>query len=184
MDLVVDQFPAGETTHQIWAQSGSRAEPEIMLHEFTGNTDYGQTLSYTAPNDLPSYRYLKILTTASPSWVSWKEIVIHKKDVTSADAPDKFIPGAYSLAQNYPNPFNPSTIIRYQLPSGGNLSITIYNTLGQTIRNLLNENFSAGQFQTVWDGRNDAGMLIATGVYFYRLETENFSQTRKLLLMR
>jgi hypothetical protein len=89
------------------------------------------------------------------------------------------VPLAFTLSQNYPNPFNPSTNIRYGLPTKSHVSLYVYNTLGQQVATLVNENQEAGYHDVRLDGNN-----LASGVYFYRLQTENFLQTRKLILLR
>ncbi len=95
----------------------------------------------------------------------------------------------YELMQNYPNPFNPSTQIRYVLGHSGHVTLEIYNVLGQRIRTLRNEFQSIGTYNAEWDGRNDAGSLLSTGVYFYRVQvTANgesaFMKTNKMVLMK
>ena len=89
------------------------------------------------------------------------------------------IPLEYSLSQNYPNPFNPSTIIEYQLPNDAKISVKIYNILGQEITTLVDRDMKAGYYSFRWDTHN-----VATGVYFYRLRTKDFVQTKKMLLLR
>ncbi len=184
MDLVIDQFPSGSTTHLILAKNDAPGELFTTIHQFNQTTDFGQTLNYNAPDSLPAYRYFRVLTFASPSWVSWKEIIIHKKDITKVEEKEEITPETFTLKQNYPNPFNPSTVIEYNLPTSTNVQLTVYATLGQQVRTLVNTDQSAGQHKTVWDGRNNEGMLMASGLYFYRISTDHFNQTRKLILLR
>jgi hypothetical protein len=95
------------------------------------------------------------------------------------------IPTSYSLEQNYPNPFNPNTKIQFGLPKTSIVSLEIYNSIGQRVRTLVsNESLDAGIWSFVWDGKNDAGMSVSTGMYFYRLTTQNFVKTRKMILMK
>jgi hypothetical protein len=93
-------------------------------------------------------------------------------------------PTAFILMQNYPNPFNPTTAIQYQLPKGGMVTLEVYNFIGQRVKRLVNHNQTAGIHQQGWDGRNDDGEMMPTGVYFYRLRSGDFSATRKMLLMQ
>jgi hypothetical protein len=88
-------------------------------------------------------------------------------------------PSAFNLYQNYPNPFNPTTRIIFDLPEKSNVKLTILNILGQDIATLVNEKLSAGSYEVEFNGRN-----ISSGIYFYRLETENFTQTKKIVLMK
>ncbi|NIT55543.1 MAG: T9SS type A sorting domain-containing protein, partial [Aliifodinibius sp.] len=80
----------------------------------------------------------------------------------------------YKLFQNYPNPFNPTTTINYQLPIRTKVELTIYNLLGQQIKTLVDSKQIAGDYKVQWDGSNDAGRQVASGIYVYRLKTEGF----------
>ena len=93
-------------------------------------------------------------------------------------------PRAYALSQNYPNPFNPSTTISYVLPAGGPVEMKIYNVKGQLVRILVDGDQSAGSHSIQWDGRTDGGLTAASGIYFYRLTSGNWSHTRKMVLMK
>lgn len=91
---------------------------------------------------------------------------------------------SYALGQNYPNPFNPSTTIHFELPVAEEVALVIYNTRGQSVRQLAKGKFARSAHQVVWDGRDDAGAHVPSGIYIYRLETANFTATRKLALVR
>jgi hypothetical protein len=95
------------------------------------------------------------------------------------------IPETYALRANYPNPFNPSTTIVYELPEAAPVTLLIYDLTGKQIRTLVNEARYAGYHQTVWDGTDFKGALVATGVYFYRITAgDAFVETRKMVLMK
>lgn len=94
------------------------------------------------------------------------------------------VPDEYLLSPAYPNPFNPSTRIRYQLPQAGDVKLEIFNALGQHVSTLLNSRMEAGYHEVVWNGRNDVGGQMPSGVYMYRIETKNFRQVKKMLLMK
>lgn len=96
------------------------------------------------------------------------------------------IPQAFALQQNYPNPFNPSTTIAFSIPADyrGYVSLRIYNMLGELVRELVAGELAPGQYQQVWNGVDNAGHTLATGLYVYQLRAGNFSATRKLLLMK
>ena len=94
------------------------------------------------------------------------------------------IPDRYLLEQNYPNPFNPSTHIRYAIPEAGQTSIMIYHIDGQLVKVLCSEYLPAGTYEKVWDGTNDHGIKVSSGVYFYRLISGNFTQVKKMLFIR
>jgi len=93
-------------------------------------------------------------------------------------------PVSYALEQNYPNPFNPSTTIRYSLAKKSDVVLEICNTLGQRVRMLVNGVRSTGQYESLWDGTNDNGRHVASGVYFYRLRTGEYNAVRKLVMIR
>jgi len=93
-------------------------------------------------------------------------------------------PVAYALEQNYPNPFNPSTTIRYSLAKKSDVTLEIYNTLGQRVRTLFSGARTTGEYESVWDGTNDNGGHVASGVYFYRLRTGEYNAVRKLVMIR
>jgi flagellar hook assembly protein FlgD len=98
---------------------------------------------------------------------------------TSVAAPHQF-----ALSQNYPNPFNPETEIRYQLPENCQVSLVIYNLLGQQIRTLVENQQPAGFHAVRWDGKDDQGQAVASGVYLYLMKAKQFQQVQKMLLLR
>jgi hypothetical protein len=94
------------------------------------------------------------------------------------------LPEAYSLGQNIPNPFNPSTRIDFTLNAATHANLTVYNLLGQQVRTLVDEFLPAGQYRADFDARSNQGTSLPSGLYFYRLQGDGFSQTRKMVLMR
>jgi hypothetical protein len=88
------------------------------------------------------------------------------------------------LFQNYPNPFNPATTIRYSVAREGDVDLIVYNVKGQKVRTLVDSAQPAGSYSAVWDGRNDGGRSVSTGVYFYRLRTGSYSEVKKMVLLR
>jgi hypothetical protein len=103
---------------------------------------------------------------------------------TTADVPTK-----YQLAQNYPNPFNPTTEINYQLPQNAHVNLVIYDQLGQLVRRLVNREQPAGSYNIQWDGLNQSGNAVASGIYLYHVEATyansiTFVDTKKMVLLR
>jgi flagellar hook assembly protein FlgD len=94
------------------------------------------------------------------------------------------MPSAIELYSNYPNPFNPSTTISFTVPETGVVSLTIHDTLGRTVRTLVDGLVPAGAHEVVWDGRDEAGNVAANGVYFSRLQVGEAVRTGKMLLMK
>ena len=95
-----------------------------------------------------------------------------------ADTPE-ILPEVYSLSQNYPNPFNASTTIRYNLPTSSNVTIDIYDILGRKITTLVDKNQTAGNYQVIWNANN-----ATSGTYFYRIQTDDFTDSKKMLLLK
>jgi len=96
------------------------------------------------------------------------------------------LPKAFSLAQNYPNPFNPSTTIAYSIPAGEavHVDLKIYDLRGQLVRSLIAGEKEPGQYSAHWDGRDNKGREVGSGVYLYRIESESFTSTRKMTVLR
>jgi hypothetical protein len=94
------------------------------------------------------------------------------------------IPTEYELFNNYPNPFNPSTTIKYSVPKNSNIKVRIYNMMGQLIKTLVNESKSPGNYEVQWYGKNEENLSVASGIYFYQLESENFVKTNKMILLK
>ncbi len=92
---------------------------------------------------------------------------------------DQLIPASFLLMQNYPNPFNPSTTIRYGLPNRSHVTLTVFNTLGQEVAQLVDEEQDAGYHEVKFGGKG-----LSSGVYFYRMQAGDYIQTRKLLLCK
>ena len=88
------------------------------------------------------------------------------------------------LQQNYPNPFNPTTNINYSLKENSKVSLSIYNIKGQKVKQLVSEQLSAGQHSVVWNGKDNNGKSVSSGIYFYKLRTDNFEKTRKMILIK
>ena len=96
----------------------------------------------------------------------------------------KLVPGVFALHQNYPNPFNPNTEIRFDIPEVTKVDISIFNLMGQKVKTLKNEKITPGYHTVQWDGTNDNGIQVSTGMYFYTLQTEAKSAMRKMLFLK
>ncbi len=98
--------------------------------------------------------------------------------------PRPTIPLNFELNQNYPNPFNSNTAIQYSLPRTSKVMLSVYNILGQKVKTLVDDRQVKGYKTVNWDGTNEAGEKVASGIYFYTLQTEAFSQTKKMVLLK
>lgn len=94
------------------------------------------------------------------------------------------LPRKVTLHQNYPNPFNPSTTIKYDLPEDGKVTLKIYNVLGQEVRTLVSKHVRAGYHKVVWDGKNNFGVTVGSGLYVYRLQTGKNVLARKMMFLK
>ncbi len=93
-------------------------------------------------------------------------------------------PLQFTLKQNYPNPFNPSTTIAFSVEKTAVIRLTVYNALGEPVRELVNGQLQAGEYKAFWDGRNQAGELLGSGIYLAKMKSRNFSQTISMLLIK
>ena len=94
------------------------------------------------------------------------------------------LPHAFNLYNNYPNPFNPVTTLRYDLPEDALVNITIYDIMGRIVRTLINSQQNAGFKSIQWNATNDAGSPLSAGLYLYKIQADNFVQTRKMVLLK
>ncbi|MDH3889775.1 MAG: T9SS type A sorting domain-containing protein [candidate division Zixibacteria bacterium] len=104
--------------------------------------------------------------------------------LTAKGNSDGTLPTKYSLGQNYPNPFNPKTTISFVLPTSGKATIEVYNVLGRLVSTPFDGVAQSGVNEVIWEGTNSAGEAVASGIYFYRLKTEGFTETKKMTLLK
>jgi hypothetical protein len=102
-------------------------------------------------------------------------------DITHNNTP---VPTAFQLSQNYPNPFNPVTTIRYEIARRAQVSVDVFNIVGQQVRSLVHKSQEPGSYEVIWDGKDANGEHVASGMYFYRLRADQFVQTKKMLLLK
>lgn len=130
----------------------------------------GQRISYLQGIVYYSFNRYKIVPRTNADWGTITSVDIDRQPG---------LPDVYSLAQNYPNPFNPSTTIEYNLPKSENVMLKVYNLLGQEVETLINQTQTAGKYTLRFDASR-----FSTGVYFYRLQAGQFSQIKKMLLIK
>ncbi|MDH4158090.1 MAG: fibronectin type III domain-containing protein [candidate division Zixibacteria bacterium] len=100
------------------------------------------------------------------------------------DDPDNNLPNAFDLSQNFPNPFNPSTEISYSVPRTSHVTLSVYNIQGQLTTTLVDATQPAGNYSIAWTGDDTSGRKVASGVYFYRMQADGFSDSRKMVLLK
>ncbi len=112
------------------------------------------------------------------------EIADFNGSVMTSRLEKNVLPTSFALSQNYPNPFNPETVIEFALPRAANVTLTIINAAGQKVSTVVSSVMSAGRHQVRWSGKDNNGNEVSSGVYFYKFESEGFSETRKMLLVK
>lgn len=112
--------------------------------------------------------------------------VTNPGDRSSATAVENFagVPTSFRLLNNYPNPFNPTTTIAFEIPQSENVSLQIFNVNGELVKTIANEILPAGHFEKNWDGKNDYGSQVSSGIYIYRLKAGMFDRSFKMVLMK
>ena len=125
---------------------------------------------------------LVVLGTSPTSDLGGVFVFINQGTPATAVASETATPTAFALGANYPNPFNPATTIPLAVPAGAkNVDLTIYNVLGQPMRQIWTGPLPAGEYELTWDGRDAQGQPVATGVYVYRLQVGEQTRTRKMV---
>ena len=104
--------------------------------------------------------------------------------IREVEEPGADRPEAFTISQNYPNPFNPQTIIRFTLPAETWVKIEIFNILGQKVRDLVDQNLPAGVKEISWNGKDSRGTDVGSGIYFYRIRTREFTDVRRMVLLK
>ncbi len=97
---------------------------------------------------------------------------------------NKTVPTQFTLSNAYPNPFNPSTNINFSVSKSANVRLIVYNILGQKVKTLVDQQMNVGNYKATWDGTDEVGKQVASGIYFYSLESQSFRSTKKMILMK
>jgi hypothetical protein len=94
------------------------------------------------------------------------------------------IPESFNLSQNFPNPFNPITEIQYSIPVDSKVVLNVYDISGRLVKTLISNYQSAGYHSVKWDGSNESGIMSSSGIYFYRMTTGEYTEMRKMILLK
>jgi hypothetical protein len=149
----------------------------------------------TVPGSEPyhTYAYINKPTSGSPGWYylggdGQIQLLLIRAYVSPIKTDVKevveLMPSSFSLAQNYPNPFNPSTVISYQLSAVSNVQVKVFDMLGREVATLVNEERPVGRYQINWNGTDNFGSKVTSGVYFYTLRAGSFVATKKMILLK
>jgi hypothetical protein len=123
----------------------------------------------------PFWRYNRKMNNIGP--LSCEQTAVSEAD-------QEILPDEYKLNQNFPNPFNPTTTITYSLPTRTDVTINIYDLLGRKISTLLSGSEAAGEHEVVWNGYNYSGERVSSGIYFYRIKAGDFTDSKKMVLLK
>jgi hypothetical protein len=139
------------------------------------------TLSYAAGATVENFSTNFMITTNDPNSTI---INIPVSLTAGSDAGDIVSPFVTKLHKNYPNPFNPETTIGFSLKEASSVQITIYNMKGQIVKKLIDRDCIAGNHSIVWNGTDEQGKNVASGIYLYRMTNGNYSSSQKMMLMK
>ncbi len=146
------------------------------------NTDGISSFQGALP-DYPEGVFVAINDDSETAGVGWRKIFDAIGAIVAIDDPVEEIRN-FHISSNYPNPFNPGTTITYQIPKNTRTKLTIYNILGQPVRELLNQQQQAGEHQVYWDGLDDNALPVSSGIYIYKFTTPEYQYSGKMTLMR
>ena len=179
-----------EGNHWDMIISNSTAEREVLLNWETSDLPPALQLVLV---DISNNRFLKLTGINAVAEYRFQS---HRENLFKVIAGDETfvrgsteeikstLPQQFNLSQNYPNPFNPTTYIDFELPRASQIRLIVYNLLGQQISVLASGFYQTGKYSAEWDGRDDFGNAAATGVYLFRLESEEYVRTVKGVLVK
>ena len=138
------------------------------------------TISFVSPSSTALPLRIKIAPATSKTLPPSSSVSV---TVVVANKSKSLLPEGFSLSQNYPNPVNLETVIKYALPEDCHVELTIYNMLGQKVKTLVNQYQDAGYKMVHWNGRDDKGYEIASGLYFYKIKTPKYTESKKMIFV-
>jgi len=188
VDLEWNRNPEGQDVDTYWLERAVEDGDFECIDARIADPGSGSIVYYT-DDDLPTADYWRYRVRAKNS-VAWGEFCapievyatgIEKKDAYVTIQP---LPTELTLDQNYPNPFNPTTAVRYGLPKLTRVYLRILNIRGQVVRTLVDDEKPAGWYTVTWDGKNESGQDVASGIYLYLIETDEGKILKKMTLLR
>ncbi len=161
------------TDEAIFAAASITAGPDFTVAVTGEAALYAETVAVKPQLYVISGGELNIITGTPP-------VSIDETD----EMDNPLIPEEFEVSQNYPNPFNPETQIDYALPKAAKVSITIYNLTGQRVRTLVSQNQGSGRYTITWDGTDESGARVSSGIYFYRFTAGTVSLSKSMMLIK
>jgi hypothetical protein len=167
-------------TYQLQFSNNSDMSDSTLI---SGIKSPSQIVNSLAPNKVYYWRVRSVNAKGQTS--AYSSIgQFSLKSITAVSKNGGDIPKTFAVSQNYPNPFNPSTLINYALPKSSLVTIKIYNILGQEVKTLINSELQAGYYTVQWNGDNNYGHSVASGIYIYRVSAGQYAKTMKMMLLK
>jgi hypothetical protein len=182
-DWINAQVPGGIPTQNGWNKMAVEANGNEFKLFFNDQELPGGPFTDTTYASGAIGTYVFGFDTAVTVHLKTDDISVNSLVTSIKNGNDQKI-NTFSLAQNYPNPFNPSTQISFNIPSPENVQMVVFNSLGQKMRTLINENLPSGTHQVAWNGRDNFGNELPAGIYYYQIKAGEFQQTRKMLFVK
>lgn len=161
--------------------SSGQALPDDYYYSVEPGASSIFSITYVAGATVPTINAEILITSNDPDLPTLSIPLTLTPAVSNSD---NLNPMVTALKGNFPNPFNPTTSIRFSLKDAGRVRVQIYNLKGQLVKNLIDSELKSGNHQLVWDGRDERGSGVASGIYFYRMESGSFNATNKMMLMK
>ncbi len=171
--------PSGTENHRVWVVRTDSSGDTLWTKAFGGD---GSDLAFSVR---PTADHGFIIAGKTNSFgAGGNDMYVVKLGPETSVNDDGVLPSVVSLKQNYPNPFNPETIIEFDLPYDSHVIIDIYDILGRKVSELVDEKRPKGNNRIVWNGTDSSGQRISNGIYLYRLEFEDYTETRKMIILK
>jgi hypothetical protein len=180
----LDLIALSVTSSSGWVVTGN--DPTGQYYAPGGHKTLPVTVAIPIGTPLGTQDTLTVVATSKfdPTATVTKKIVTTVDKKTGVDDGNFQVPGLFTLNQNFPNPFNPETVISFSLDKPGDVTLSVFDILGRTVTTLHQGYLPTGQHQFRWNGIDGNGQVVASGVYFYRLSSDQISLTRKMALMK
>jgi hypothetical protein len=165
--------------HSMHVEGIERTLAFVMIHS---NSAEGEVVEFRAFDEASGMTYDVLGSIPFEPDAAWGKV--SEPVMLATGSVRDGLPSGFRLVQNHPNPFNPTTTIRFELPGASRVVLTIYNVRGQVVRTLVEQEYGPGRHSVVWDGTTTRGATASSGVYFYRITAGNFTEVKKMVLLK